>query len=736
MNWKSIHRWLGLWVGGIAMVVGITGAILAFFPVRDAALAMPPDRGLPAAVLAQRVADHIPGLEEIRRLPAGDFVAYSFDGNQARATRIDPANGQPLDTYVVSPTERWVRNLHRSLLLDDAGRLTTAAVALVMLLLCASGVILLVRRQGGWRQLAGRIRGTPAQRVHGWSGRVLVAMLGVSSITALYMSATTFGLVPADFRMDAEVVSVASNAPDLRPADITALQNVQAASLRKLNLPSADDPQDAWSIVTDAGEGRIDRKRGVLLAWEPAGVAQRIYDLAYALHTGQGLWLWALLLGFSGLSLPLFWGSGLLIWRNGHRRRPKLAGNVPLTRADTAIFVASEGGTTWGFAQALRDGLVRAGHHVHTATLESFATAPGIRNIFILAATYGDGQPPMHADRAVQRIRACAPTDAQVAVLGFGDRQFPSFCGYAQDLDRVFQENGWAQLLPFEGIHQQSAQAFTRWVQLVAQTLGESIEFDYTPRLPRTVPLRLVARRDYPGDAGSPAAILRFQWSPHGGWLARLTGRGMPFFEAGDLVGIVPPGEDRVPRYYSLASGYRDRFLEICVGRVPGGQCSGYLHGLSPGDTIQAFIRKNEGFTLQRSHRPTVLIGAGTGIAPLAGFIRGNARRAPMYLYFGMRNPTRDFYFDDALKTWLHDRRLSDLQTTSSRVPGGGYVQDMLRRDASRLRSLLAKGASLRVCGSRPMAKGVSGVLDEVLREIGLSVQQLRVQGRYAEDVF
>jgi sulfite reductase (NADPH) flavoprotein alpha-component len=132
-----------------------------------------------------------------------------------------------------------------------------------------------------------------------------------------------------------------------------------------------------------------------------------------------------------------------------------------------------------------------------------------------------------------------------------------------------------------------------------------------------------------------------------------------------------------------------------------------------------------------------VLIGAGTGVAPLAGFIRGNVRKAPMFLYFGARNPDEDFYFGAVIRRWLEEGRLTALRTAFSRIKdGGGYVQDALRRDADRLRTLVSKGAVLRICGSRPMATGVAEALNEILGPLGLDVRRLRERGRYAEDIF
>lgn len=725
MVWRQIHRWLGLVAGTLALVLGITGTLLALDPLRNAWQAAPTAQDLPVATLVQRVQASVPGAEEIRRLPSGGIVVHAFDNGQAQALRLDPADGHVLGGYQPSLLPRWVKNLHRSLLLGDAGRMTAAVVALAMLVLSVSGLVLLLRRMGGWRQLAGPVRGTLAQRLHVLAGRVVLLVLAVSATAALVMSAATFGLVPLDAAAEPDVASVQGSQPALPAQQLPLLQDLRVRDLRKLNLPAADDPQDTWQVVTTQGQGWVDRYSGQTLAWQDATVAQRVHDWALLLHTGEGAWAWALVLGAMGASIPLFWATGLWLWWQARRSRPRIADNSPLAQADSLIFVASESGSTWGFAQALHAALVAAGHRVHTTGLEHWRVPPAARHVYVLAATYGDGQAPAHAARALDAIARQPATAAQVAVLGFGDRQFPAFCAFAEALEQALRRQGWPALLPLERIHQQSAQEFARWGQALEQALGQPLPIDYRPRLPRTTALTLVSRQDFAGGAGDPAAILRFA----------LPGRGLPRFAAGDLLGIVPP-DQAVPRYYSLASGTRDGFVEICVRRMPGGVCSNHLHALRVGDSVQAFIRANPGFVLPAGRAPVLLIGAGTGVAPLAGFIRANARHQPMHLYYGARDPARDFYFGTELQAWQADGHLAGLHTTFSRTPDGGYVQEALRRDAAQVRALLAQGAAVRVCGSRPMARGVAQVLESQLAPLGLSLAQLKAHGRYAEDLF
>lgn len=735
MSWKAIHRWLGLTVGSLAVLLGVTGAILAMDPVQQSWQAPAAPADLPVATLVERVTRTTSGVEEIRRLPSGAIVVFSFTGDQPQASYIDPADGRVLEPWQASALPRWVKNLHRSLLLGDLGRWGAAAIALAMGVLCISAGVLLLRRMGGWRRLTARVRGSLAQRLHVLAGRVVLLVLCLSSVTALTMSASTLGLVALDARAEPDVLSVPSGKPALPGEQVAELQERKLGDLRKLNFPAAADAEDTWKIVTTQGQGWIDCYSGRMLAWRDATLAQRVNDLAVLLHTGNTAWPWAVVLGLAGASVLLFWWSGVVIWWQARRQEPRITGNAGLAQADVLIFVASEGGSTWGFAQTLHKALSQHGHRVHTSALENFQTTLATRLVFVLAATYGEGQAPAHASQCLAAIAQLPPGTVPVTVVGFGDRQFPAFCAFAKALDDALRANAWPALLPLECIHQQSSQQFARWGSSLAAALGVPLVLEHVPQVPPTTTLTLTGRQDFGVGSPQATAILRFQW-PASGAGARRRGQALARFDAGDLVGIVPPGS-AVPRYYSLASGWKDGFLEICVRQMPGGQCSTHLLGLQVGEQITAYIRPNPGFALPRTRRPVLLIGAGTGVAPLAGFIRRNDQGVPMHLYFGGRDPGQDFYFASELQRWLAQGRLRHLRTAFSRVPhGGGYVQDALRNDAELVRSLMVQGAIVRVCGSRAMAQGVAEALDTVLAPLHLNVAQLKTKERYAEDVF
>jgi sulfite reductase (NADPH) flavoprotein alpha-component len=262
--------------------------------------------------------------------------------------------------------------------------------------------------------------------------------------------------------------------------------------------------------------------------------------------------------------------------------------------------------------------------------------------------------------------------------------------------------------------------------------LGIGLELSHQSVQPQTTTLTLVSRRDYGAEVQAPTAILRFALPPATIW-QRLTGQGLARFHAGDLLGILPEGS-AVPRFYSLASGSRDGFVEIVVRKHPGGLCSGQLVALRPGDAVPAFLRRNPGFHAARA--PLILIGAGTGIGPLAGFIRANARRRPVKLFFGLRHPDSDFLYRDELSAWLAEGRLAQLTTAFSSGARPHHVQDALRAEAAQVTEAVGRGARIMVCGGRDMARGVAQALAEILQPAGLTPAMLKAEGRYVEDIY
>jgi sulfite reductase (NADPH) flavoprotein alpha-component len=614
-------------------------------------------------------------------------------------------------------------------------------LALIMLVLCVSGAVLLVKRVGGWRHVAGPLRGTLVQRWHAQVGRVVVLGLLFSALTGIYMSAVTFEFVSDGAKSEPDFPASVATGPAAPVASLRALRAVDLNDFRELVYPFADDPSAVYSLSTAQGDGYVDRVNGALLSYRSHDGTRRTYDLIYRLHTGEGLWWLGLLLGVCALSVPLMGATGALTWWQRRRSMPRIAANCGAQSADSIILVGSENNSTWGFAATLHEALTRAGLRVHTAAMNHLAGEYRHAHLlFVLTATYGDGNAPSSAQRFLTRLpKVKVNPDAGFAVLGFGDRQFPQFCKFARDVDAALDARGWHRSMALDTIDRQSAQAFTRWGNAVGQLIGRDLNLVHTPVRPRTRSFELIERVDYGQEVQAPTSILRFTSVARKGLAFRLVrllgGNGLPHFEVGDLVGIVPPGSV-IPRFYSLASKSADGFMEICVRKLPEGLCSEFLHGLKLGERIDAFIQLHPDFRPASGKAAVILIGSGTGIGPLAGFIRNNTGKHPMYLYWGGRDPASDFLYEPELSEYLADGRLTGLHAAFSRVKDGAYVQDKVLADATQMRQLIQDGAQVLVCGSRGMAIGIVKALDEILAPLHLDVQRLRTQGRYREDVF
>ena len=739
---RQTHSLSGLLAALLLAVLAISGAILSSGPVMERAdTTVPANNQISVAALAGRVAQHYPGVEQIQRSPSGSIIVYYNQDGQSGAVRVDPSSGQGIGPYAPSSFMRWVKNLHRSFLMDTPGRMVAGLAALFMLVLCLSGLILVIKRQGGWQQLIGPVRGNFSQRWHTQLGRVAVLGLLVSALTGIYMSAATFELLSDGTQEEPEFPTELTAGPAKSIVRLPALLAVDLNDLHELVYPLPGNPEDFYSLHTAQGDGYIDQATGELLSYKAHSSTRKIYELIYQLHTGEGLWWLGLILGVCALSVPAMGFTGVLMWWQRRRLAPKLKDNSSPQSAESIILVGTESNSTWGFAIALHDGLRQAGQRVHTAPMNRLAKGyPKAQQLFILTSTYGDGDPPGSANQFMARLNKFSGSHKpDFAVLGFGDRQFPNYCLFAKQVQDALIERGWPQLLEFGTIDRQSAQEFSRWGRTVGQLFDRDLTLTYTPRLPATQPLQLISRVDYGEEVQAHTSILRFGPTMPAGQFARFWRRlgrnGLPRFEAGDLIGIVPPGSP-VPRFYSLASGSKDGFLEVCVRRQPGGLCSEFLHGLRIGEQINAFIQPNPDFRPTSGKSPIILIGAGAGIGPLAGFIRNNTAKHPIYLYWGGRDPASDFLYEPELNTYLVDGRLAQINAAFSRVKEGAYVQDRVLNDATQIRQLIKEGAQILVCGGRAMAASNKQALDEVLAPLGLDVQTLKLQGRYREDVY
>ncbi|RYP26120.1 hypothetical protein DL767_008160 [Monosporascus sp. MG133] len=152
--------------------------------------------------------------------------------------------------------------------------------------------------------------------------------------------------------------------------------------------------------------------------------------------------------------------------------------------------------------------------------------------------------------------------------------------------------------------------------------------------------------------------------------------------------------------------------------------------------------------------KPVILVGPGTGVAPMRGFVQERAKQAKSgqnvgrtLLFFGCRKRSEDFLYEsewEQYKQVLGDK--FELITAFSREgPSKVYVQHRLKERAKEINELLEQKAYIYVCGDAAnMAREVNTVVAQIIAEQrGIPeskgeeiVKNMRAANQYQEDVW
>ncbi|KAL9083687.1 MAG: hypothetical protein Q9165_008415 [Trypethelium subeluteriae] len=188
------------------------------------------------------------------------------------------------------------------------------------------------------------------------------------------------------------------------------------------------------------------------------------------------------------------------------------------------------------------------------------------------------------------------------------------------------------------------------------------------------------------------------------------------------------------------------------------GVASTHLARREPGTKIRCFVRPtNAGFHLPANpETPIIMIAAGTGLAPMRGFIQerailaaaGARKLGPAILYFGCRDVDKDFIYKEELAQWEKEGVVSVRPVFSRHGPEGcrKYVYERMWEDRAEIVELFRqRAAKIFVCGSAgKLARSTSEVVQKIYlneypekteREAFEWLQGIR-ETRYVSDVF
>lgn len=185
-------------------------------------------------------------------------------------------------------------------------------------------------------------------------------------------------------------------------------------------------------------------------------------------------------------------------------------------------------------------------------------------------------------------------------------------------------------------------------------------------------------------------------------------------FHAGQYVELVVPGSN-VRRQYSLVNtAEEDTVLELHVRSVLGGVATeGWIFaGLAEGDEVAVSGPLGDFFlppAAEDEGGPLVLIGGGTGLAPLVGLVRTALARHPgrrVLLYHGVRG-SEDLYDEERMAELARMHPgftfvpvLSDEQPAPGSTHRSGFPTDCFIEDVQS-----ARGWSGWLCGPPPMVE-------------------------------
>ena len=168
---------------------------------------------------------------------------------------------------------------------------------------------------------------------------------------------------------------------------------------------------------------------------------------------------------------------------------------------------------------------------------------------------------------------------------------------------------------------------------------------------------------------------------------------------------------DGLSRSYSIASLPEDRIIELHVRVIPNGKMSNWLAGVAhPGTELTAQGPAGNCFYAAGApEQPLLLVGTGTGLAPLYGIVRdalGRGHTGPIWLYHGALDE-RGLYL------------VHELEELAARHPPFRYRPALLNRDGPLAQVLHA--AHPKLAGWRGYVCGDPQIVDVLKKRLFLA---------------
>lgn len=358
----SIHLWLGLIVGALWALQGLTGAMMVFNrDIQPLILRASPTEGefLPLDQIFDRASasagERVTQLENFTPEPHLLLAYYEDAAGQTKQLVVDARDGTVLDRRdpkVMMPsggsTWYWLLRLHESLLAGENGPILVGVSGLLLLSSVIMGLVIAWPKRRQWGALFSPLKWrTTAQRLYGWhrmTGVMLGAALIFSATCGTYLAfapilrpmfaSTGHFIAPFKAKPTETLAKPAISAQDA--LDI-ARSRFPGSILVRSTLPSEKAPvfgfrllqRDEWRRWAGTTTIFIEPANGeVISTYNPltAPFLNKLNDNFYPLHTGEaGGPLLRIFVFFGGLSLPTLYILGVWGWARRRKRQANTA---------------------------------------------------------------------------------------------------------------------------------------------------------------------------------------------------------------------------------------------------------------------------------------------------------------------------------------------------------------------------------------------------------------------------
>ena len=532
---------------------------------------------------------------------------------------------------------------------------------------------------------------------------LLLIPILIITITGTYLSLVRFKIIP-EVKITSKVdFDAIKSDPKKKITDFSIFKTTPLSEVNTIEFPFSTDVEDYYTLKLKDREVTVNQVTGDLLTDVPYPMTAVLSELSLDLHTGRTNAIWAIVLALASANILFFIYSGFAITLK--RRAGVIKNKFKKDESNYIILVGSENGSTFRFAKAVYQQLVKNGQKPYLTELNNYSVFPKAEHLIVFAATYGLGDPPTNSSKFINSLKKYPQAQKiDFSVLGFGSTSYPDFCKYAYEVNNALSLQEWAvPAIEIHTVNDKSPEEFSAWASLWSQITKVPLDIDpalFTVKPKRLKALIVTAKTTIAHEDGS--------------FLIHLKPKRNVKFTSGDLLAIYPANDHR-ERLYSI--GKVDNLVQLSVKLHPNGLGSGFLYGLEPGQTIKAGINANPHFHFPKKASVVIMIANGTGIAPFLGMIDDNRNNQQCHLYCGFRASSSFELYQESINNNLAVNKLSKLNLAYSREGEKQYVNDLISRDQNFIAEAMKKDTVIMICGSLAMQKDVIEILERAFKE-------------------